>query len=1017
MTHDPDAGTRRAPVPPLPLPHELPRVPVGELLARRFDVSVTTIVAGAGFGKTTAVSQAIRTNDVEPRGIDLWVSCEPGDEEAARLAAAIIGRNQTGRGPTAAVLAALGELAPNDVCIVVDDVHVLPDGCSSQVMLAELVERLPPHAHLLLSSREPPPVRLERLRAAGQVVDITEADLGFSENEVASLARLHGRDEPIGTDLAGWPSLVQLALSARGAAPTRFLWEEVVADLPPDLRVGLLALATLGWGSATDVEQIAGRAVDCDQLADRVPLVRRDDRGGYLVHHLWEDATDRIFAGAELDDVRRRALALFAERRETFRLGTAAFAWGSALSQREAALALVRDTLGALPVQTAQNWVDRADPQIASSPEVRLLNGAIRHACSDTDASLDGELIELADELAATGTEARAVALALAAIVAFHRGDQARLFEVGTIAAATPGAAEIPLLAFLTGAAEAAFASLTGDIDTAISILDTLAYDDVPERATELVYRLRATMVMLAGRADESARFDRVLERSHDPHVRWLPTFLRWQSTDPWVAVDLAVDGDPTAAPIGETNDRDRYIHAAHYAFVGAARGDLATVRRLRSMVDAMRARSEVRDATIGVLSAAASRVAEHDEDGAAAVFADHLERFPLSDSLGAAHLRRHLAIGYVLDESVRSHIDSLHLGKLHVATRDAAAGLVAARAGTLRQRFALPDAATAVTSFPLVWTVELAVRAQTSGVTDAHDLIREVGAHHRSAVRAELEVWAAGDGTATSLAASELLEVIRVRPSTRIDVLGPLRVAGGATMTTMPPELRRGRVRALLELLVLRSPIERERVVELMWPDTDVDRARQNLRSTLARLRKGLGDTGADGSRSPIEADRDRIQLGPPQLVEIDLAEFRGHVVTAERHRAAGDSAAMIDALSSAVELWRGDPFDDLASVAGLEADVEHVRRELVEAGLRLGEALIVAGRFDEVLDSVEKCLAAAPYDERAHRLAIAAHMHRRDRLGVDAAVTRVHGALDEIGAEPETSTRMLLRRVADLR
>jgi DNA-binding SARP family transcriptional activator len=226
---------------------------------------------------------------------------------------------------------------------------------------------------------------------------------------------------------------------------------------------------------------------------------------------------------------------------------------------------------------------------------------------------------------------------------------------------------------------------------------------------------------------------------------------------------------------------------------------------------------------------------------------------------------------------------------------------------------------------------------------------------------------------------------------------------------------LRRGRVRALLELLVLRSPIERDRAVELMWPDADVDSGRQNLRVTLTRLRRAFADAGAGGSRSPIEADRDRIQLGPTHLVDIDLAEFRRHVVTAERHRTAGDSASMIDALASAVALWRGDPFDDLATVVGLEAEVEHVRRELVEAGLRLGEALIVAGRFDEVLDSVERCLAAAPYDERAHRLAIAAHMHRRDRRGLDDAVACVLAAVDDVGAEPEPATRMLLRRAAD--
>ena len=33
---------------------------------------------------STALAQAIRANDAAPRGIDVWVACEPGDEDAAR---------------------------------------------------------------------------------------------------------------------------------------------------------------------------------------------------------------------------------------------------------------------------------------------------------------------------------------------------------------------------------------------------------------------------------------------------------------------------------------------------------------------------------------------------------------------------------------------------------------------------------------------------------------------------------------------------------------------------------------------------------------------------------------------------------------------------------------------------------------------------------------------------------------------------------------------------------------------
>jgi hypothetical protein len=41
-----------------------------DALAVRFDVPVMAMVAGAVYGKTTALTQAIRANDTAPRGID-----------------------------------------------------------------------------------------------------------------------------------------------------------------------------------------------------------------------------------------------------------------------------------------------------------------------------------------------------------------------------------------------------------------------------------------------------------------------------------------------------------------------------------------------------------------------------------------------------------------------------------------------------------------------------------------------------------------------------------------------------------------------------------------------------------------------------------------------------------------------------------------------------------------------------------------------------------------------------------
>src|SRR4051812_17222428 len=64
---------------PLPLPDELGRPRLLDQLDERWHHPVTVIQAGAGFGKSTLLAQAVRANAIEPRGIDVWHACTPGD--------------------------------------------------------------------------------------------------------------------------------------------------------------------------------------------------------------------------------------------------------------------------------------------------------------------------------------------------------------------------------------------------------------------------------------------------------------------------------------------------------------------------------------------------------------------------------------------------------------------------------------------------------------------------------------------------------------------------------------------------------------------------------------------------------------------------------------------------------------------------------------------------------------------------------------------------------------------------
>ncbi len=142
--------------PPSTLAAEVVRTRLVSVLDARFDRLVTTIVAGAGFGKTTLLAQAMRRNLAAPLGIDGWVSCQPDDQDPACFVAACC--RAAGVEPVGTVarstdvLAAIRDMSPIDVCLLIDDVHELI-GSESETLLADVTRRLPRNGHLLLSGR------------------------------------------------------------------------------------------------------------------------------------------------------------------------------------------------------------------------------------------------------------------------------------------------------------------------------------------------------------------------------------------------------------------------------------------------------------------------------------------------------------------------------------------------------------------------------------------------------------------------------------------------------------------------------------------------------------------------------------------------------------------------------------------------------------------------------------------------------------------------------------------------
>ena len=227
---------------PPPRPNTVLRPRLVERLNEGMHGRLTLVSAPAGFGKTTLISEWLAGCE---RPV-AWLSLDAGDGDPARFLAYLASALQTidenyGKGllavlntpqpqppPIESLLTGLlNEIStiPNNFVIVLDDYHVIDSSPVDQA-LNFLVEHQPPQMHLVIATREDPPLPLARLRAHGQLTEVRAADLRFTPAEAAHfLNRIVGlnlRDVDIAALEArteGWIAGLQLAaLSMQGRA-------------------------------------------------------------------------------------------------------------------------------------------------------------------------------------------------------------------------------------------------------------------------------------------------------------------------------------------------------------------------------------------------------------------------------------------------------------------------------------------------------------------------------------------------------------------------------------------------------------------------------------------------------------------------------------------------------------------------------------------------------------------------------------------------------------------------------
>ena len=194
--------------PPAVPPGIVARPRLASTMGTRWERRLVSVVAGPGFGKTVLLATAAATEAGSSARVDVWLTCEPADAEAEHLLAGLVVASGLPADGIADLSDRVWAQAPRLVCFLLDDVHEVPEGSDGARLLGRLLTELPGNGRLVLASREPVPVPVSRLAAAGQVTRITERDLVFDSDEATAFAEARALPPDRMAAAGGWPALV-----------------------------------------------------------------------------------------------------------------------------------------------------------------------------------------------------------------------------------------------------------------------------------------------------------------------------------------------------------------------------------------------------------------------------------------------------------------------------------------------------------------------------------------------------------------------------------------------------------------------------------------------------------------------------------------------------------------------------------------------------------------------------------------------------------------------------------------
>jgi LuxR family maltose regulon positive regulatory protein len=248
-----------------------------------------------------------------------------------------------------------------------------------------------------------------------------------------------------------------------------------------------------------------------------------------------------------------------------------------------------------------------------------------------------------------------------------------------------------------------------------------------------------------------------------------------------------------------------------------------------------------------------------------------------------------------------------------------------------------------------------------------------------------------------------------------RIQALGPFRVWRGAEEVD-DREWRRSKALHLFQLLLTNRErmLEREEIIETLWPSIGLDIGQRDFKVALYALNKALEPDRAAGVESAyIVRQGSTYGLRQRSDLLLDIDEFQRTIQLGDEMP--NGSEATSDALQQALDLYSGDYLQDSLYEDWASAERERLLALYLRTAEKLAAIRLDEARYDDAIALCRRILTRDSCWERAYRVMMAAYALQGNRSRALRVFQSCQQTIRlELDAEPGPLTRKLREQIS---